>query len=219
MPRRLNLPDSASVATTDAQGRLFAPSAARNADAICQVIAGLNLPAGAALELASGTGQHICALARRFRHMTWQASEIDAARRSSITSYMADANLSNIAPVIALDATAAGWGKQQPKARLILLCNLLHLISENEAKTLISEAALALAPGGYLMIYGPFKRDRQLISAGDQTFDASLRAQDPEIGYKNDHHVINCGTAAGLQHRDSIEMPANNLSLIWTKGF
>ena len=39
MSRRLNLPDSASVATPSGDGRLFAPSAARNAEAIATLVA------------------------------------------------------------------------------------------------------------------------------------------------------------------------------------
>lgn len=219
MPRRLNLPDSASVATPDENGRLFAPSAARNAEAIANLIAHVAPPPGKALELASGTGQHICAFAGRFPDMTWQPSEIDEARRVSITAYASDSGLDNIAPVIELDATAPGWGSDNGGYSLILLSNLLHLISEDEAKTLVREAARALAPGGLLLIYGPFMRDEELTSDGDKAFHESLQAQDPEIGYKSDFDVIDWGVEAGLDVADVVEMPANNQSLIWRRVF
>lgn len=217
MPRRLNLPDSASVAIPDQDGRLFAPSAARNIEAIADLIAHVGPEQGRALELASGTGQHISALAKRFPQITWQPSEVDAARRDSITAYVAQAGLDNVAPVAALDATAPGWGAAHGDKSLIFLSNLLHLVSDDEAETLVKEAAQALAPGGVLVIYGPFMHDDELISEGDAEFHASLQAQDPEIGYKCVFDVLDWGVEAGLEVADMIEMPANNLSLVWRR--
>lgn len=219
MARRLNLPDSASVAKPGEGGRLFAPSAAKNVEAIADLIAHMAPASGRALELASGTGQHVCHLAARFPDLFWQPTEVDPARRDSIAAYVAEAGLTNVAPAIDLDATAAGWAGTQTGNTLILLSNLLHLISEAEAETLVKEAAQALAPGGLLVIYGPFMRDDELTSDGDASFHASLQAQDPEIGYKSDFDVIDWGVEAGLELADVVEMPANNLSLIWRRVF
>ena len=66
MTRRLNLPDSASVATPGEDGRLFAPSAARNVNAILDLVAHHIPDHGDAMEIASGTGEHILALANAF---------------------------------------------------------------------------------------------------------------------------------------------------------
>ncbi|WP_372674573.1 DUF938 domain-containing protein [Aquicoccus sp.] len=213
MPRRLNLPDSAAVANATDRGKLVAPSAARNADAICAVIADIGPSAGRALELASGTGQHAVALAQAMPGLDWQPSEIDAARRASIDAYVAEAGLPNLAPAIALDATAPGWGAAQAGQDLVVVVNLLHLVSEPEARALITEAAQALAPGGMLAIYGPFLRDGAATSEGDARFHASLTAQDPEIGYKDDWDVIDWLQGAWLDMAHVVEMPANNLLL------
>ncbi|MGR3635343.1 MAG: DUF938 domain-containing protein [Shimia sp.] len=217
MPRRLNLPDSASVATPDEGGKLFAPSAARNVDAITNLLTEIAPPTGHALEIASGTGQHVVHFAAVLSGLDWQPTEIDASRRASIAAHLAEANLPNVAAPIPLDATAAGWGGRHAGKNLITLSNLLHLVSASEAQTLVTEAAQALAPGGILVIYGPFKRGEALISEGDKSFDDSLRAQDPEIGYKPDATVLEWGKAAGLIPRTPREMPANNLALIWQK--
>lgn len=218
MPRRLNLPDSASVASAEPDGRMFAPSAARNAEAIV-ALAREKAPTskGKALELASGTGQHIVELARAVPHLTWQPTEVDADRRRSIAAYVAEAGLSNIAPVVALDATEEGWGKIHGGQDFVQLVNLLHLVSVREARTLVTEAAKALVPGGVLMIYGPFMRGDKLTSEGDVAFDASLRAQDSAIGYKSDSEVLGWGSDAGLEQGEAVEMPANNLALVWRK--
>jgi len=215
MPRRLNLPDSASVATPDSGGKLFAPSAARNSEPLTQALAPFVPPSGRALEIASGTGQHVVAYAQAFPGTQWQPTEVDPNRITSIAAYLAEAALTNVQAPILLDATAPGWGLHTGPVDLILLSNLLHLISQPEAEVLISEATQALAPGGCLAIYGPFSRDGVLISDGDVQFDASLRAQDPELGYKSDTAIRDFGASCGLEPKGANEMPANNLLLTW----
>lgn len=218
MSRRLTLPDTASVAAPGEGGKLFAPSAERNCDPICDLVSLYGPGAGRALELASGTGQHAVALARALPGLQWQPSDIDPARRASIDAYATEAALPNLAKAVELDATHPGWGATHGGQDLILLINLLHLISEPEAKTLIAEAAQALAPGGTLILYGPFMRAGELTSDGDERFHASLVEQDPEIGYKDDFDVIDWIHAHWLDLAHAIEMPANNLALIAKRG-
>ncbi|OBY26252.1 DUF938 domain-containing protein [Leisingera sp. JC1] len=215
MPVR-SVPGAASVA--EPQGRkLFAPSAARNSSAICDLLADAAPPQGCALELASGTGQHVIEYAARLPGLMWQPSEVDTIRRASIQAYADEAALTNIAPPIDLDATAPGWGADHAGQDLIVLVNLLHLISEGEARTLIREAAAALAPGGRFVIYGPFMRGGDLISEGDRAFHAAITEHDPETGYKDDTDVIGWLHAAGLELVQAVEMPANNLALVSQK--
>lgn len=211
-------PSTASIATeTDGTGKLHAPSAARNTNAICASIKSIAPPTGDALEIASGTGQHIVALAAAMPHIRWQPTEVAANRIASIQAYLDDTALPNIAPPIMLNATNEGWNTAVSPKNLITLSNLLHLISEAEATTLISEAAKALVPDGKLFLYGPFKRDGKLISEGDMNFDASIRASDPEMGYKDDNWVKATAQKNGLILDQAIDMPANNLALVFTR--
>ncbi|UYV38411.1 class I SAM-dependent methyltransferase [Rhodobacteraceae bacterium D3-12] len=214
MPRRLNLPDSASVAEPRPDGQLFAPSAERNAAAICDLVADHAPDRGRALEIASGTGQHVVALSRRLPDLTWQPSDVDPVRRRSIDAWVGKAEAANVAPAIELDATAPGWGSTQGDTALVLLVNLLHLVSTGEAKTLISEVAQALSPGGVFVLYGPFLRDGEASSDGDAKFHDSLRRQDTEIGYKDNWDVIEWLQSQGLELVEVVEMPANNLAFV-----
>jgi cyclopropane fatty-acyl-phospholipid synthase-like methyltransferase len=214
MSRRLNLPDTASVARPSDDGRMFAPSAARNAADIAAVVADHAPGSGRALEIASGTGEHAVIFARAIPGLNWQPTDIDAARRASVDAHAALAGLPNLRRAIPLDATTPGWGTAHAGQDLIVLVNLLHLISTSEAKTIISEVAQALAPSGRFVLYGPFLRDGETTSEGDRMFHASLRAQDPEIGYKNDWDVIDWLHANWLELVQVIEMPANNLCFI-----
>lgn len=206
------LPPTASVAEPDGTGRLFAPAAERNAQAIGDLLAEVAPPQGRALELASGTGQHVASFARRFPGLHWQPTEPDADRRASIDTYTQ--GIPNVAPAIDLDACAPGWSTGHAGQNLILLVNLLHLISASEAETLIAETAKALAPGGTFVLYGPFKRGGTLTSPGDESFHASLIASDPAIGYKDDFDTMDLLQSAGLEMALVMEMPANNLALI-----
>lgn len=217
MSRRLTLPDSASVATPGADGRMHAPSAARNAEAICAVIAARGPASGQALEIASGTGEHAVRIAACQPGLDWQPSDIASDRRASIDAWAEHAGVSNIRPAIALDACAPGWGAAGPAYDLIFASNILHLVGKDEAQTLIRESAAALTPGGILMIYGPFRRANGFASEGDAAFDASLRAQDPEIGYKSTEEVAAWMHAAGLRVETPEDMPANNLTQIARK--
>lgn len=210
MIRKLNLPDSA---TLDGLGRHSAASAVRNLHPI-QLVLNAHLPAtGRALELASGTGQHIVAHALSFPGLEWQPSEPDPARLAMIDAWATEAALGNLRPALGLDACAPGWGAAQGPRALVLVVNLLHLISDGEMAVLLDEAAQALGPLGIFAIYGPFLREGAATSPGDAAFDADLRAQDPAIGYK-DLGVV-CSVLEALQLRVHVEpMPANNVMIL-----
>lgn len=204
----------ASVAERGGDARLSAPSAERNAGPITDLLRD-HVPAeGRALEIASGTGQHVLAFARAFPDLMWQPTEIDPARRASIDAWAATDDLSNLRPAVALDASQAGWSATLGGQDLIVLVNLLHLISTAEAQTIVAEAAKALAPGGRFVLYGPFLRNGETTSDGDERFHASLQAADPEVGYKDDFDVVDWLHAAGLTLVEVVEMPANNLAFV-----
>lgn len=214
MSDRPTLPPTASVVTPQDGDRLSAPAASRNAEAITDLLRAVAPPRGRALELASGTGQHVIRFARALPDLHWQPTEVAPDRLRSIAAYLDEAALPNVAPPAPLDATAPGWAADWGGQDLILLVNLLHLIALPRAETLITQAAAALAPGGVLVLYGPFLRTGELTSDGDAAFHASLIASDPTIGYKDDFDMLDLMQSAGLDIRDVIEMPANNLALI-----
>lgn len=216
MPFR-SVPGQASVADTTEGGKLFAPAAARNLAPLLEVLQRHVPHKGQALEIASGTGQHVVGFAEALPGLQWQPSDIDRARRASIDAYVAEAGLRNVAPAAALDATAPGWGGLIGPFQVILLANLLHLISQAEAHCLLTEAATALAPEGRMVIYGPFRRQGALVSEGDRSFDAALTSHDPEIGYKDAGDVTAWAAARGLELVAEVEMPANNLSLVFER--
>lgn len=210
-------PEPHSHALPGEDGKLVAPSAERNREPLCDLMEHAAPATGEALEIASGTGQHVVGFAARLPGLTWQPSDISAERRASIAAYVAEAGLPNIRPPIDLNAAEPGWGADHAGRALIAVVNLLHLIPMRQVETLIGEAARALARGGRLVVYGPFMRAGELTSEGDRAFHATLVAHDPAIGYKDDFDVMDLMQAAGLDMVEAVEMPANNLALIAEK--
>ncbi len=211
-----SLPPSASVVEVHEGAKLHAPSAGRNSDTLCALLQVHGPASGTALEIASGTGQHITAFATHIPALHWQPTDVAPDRLRSIDAHVRDAGLVNIYAAVHLDATKVGWAKDHANKDLIMLVNLLHLISTTEAQTLIAEAATALAPDGTLILYGPFKRAGALTSEGDLRFDAELRSADPMIGYKDTHDILDWLKDAGLSAAP-YEMPANNLAFVARK--
>jgi len=211
------LPKSACVATQSEGAKLHAPAAARNARVLTELVQKHAPARGRALEIASGTGQHMIAFASAMPNITWQPTDVAADRLASIDAYTSEAGLRNVAPALHLDATAPGWSDRFVPFDLVVLVNLLHLIPSNTAQTLVSQAVQSLAPGGRFILYGPFKRGGGLTSEGDARFDADLRGADPDIGYKDDEEVRAWLTSAGAGAIETAEMPANNLAFIATR--
>ena len=213
----MTLPATASIAEQMDDGRLVAPSAEKNMNALCQVLRDFAPKAGRAIELASGTGQHCVAFAKVCPNLIWVPTDIDDARLASIAIYVSEAQLDNLTLPVKLDASAPGWSASTGPLDLIVLVNLLHLITADAARTLIQEVAQALAPGGVFLLYGPFKRDGALTSDGDTRFHESLITADSKIGYKDDTDILTWVNQSGLAVSEILEMPANNLSFVIRK--
>ena len=95
MPRRTPAA-TASVIRSGPGAKLSAPAADRNVDALCDLLSQYAPSGGAALEIASGTGQHIVRFAATCPHLTWQPTDIDPIRLSSIDAYIGEAGFESL---------------------------------------------------------------------------------------------------------------------------
>jgi SAM-dependent methyltransferase len=215
---RRTIPATASVVKKMKGDRLHSPAAAKNVSHITELVCSVSPKNGAALEIASGTGQHIIKLAAAIPNLTWQPSDIDIARLNSIVSWSFEKQLPNLLPPIKLDVTYEGWSALCPDQDFVLLVNLLHLVSESEAIVIIGEISQSLTPGGRCVIYGPFMRDGFLTSDGDKFFHQSLIEADPDIGYKNDTWMLDLFQSHNLKTVKIANMPSNNLAFIIEKN-
>lgn len=194
--------------------RLHAPAAERNRAPILEVLRA-HLPAeGLVLEVASGTGQHVVHFAADLPHLVWQPSDPDPAQRASVAACVEEAGLTNVLPPLDFDVKGA-WPVL--KAAAVITANLLHVSGPETVPGLCRGAAVVLAPGGVLHVYGPFNRDGRYTSDGNARFDAALRQQNPTWGLRDLETVEQAALDAGLVLRRVIEMPANNLSVVFEK--
>ncbi|MHB8885489.1 MAG: DUF938 domain-containing protein [Methylovirgula sp.] len=198
---------------TDA--RLNAPAALRNRDLILEVLRAHLPTQGLVLEIASGSGQHCIRFGEGLQNHIIQPSDPKADARASIDAWIADSGLANIRPALALDAAADVWPIAAADA--IICINMIHIAPWNAAQGLFAGGARLLPMRGLLYLYGPFKQGGRHTAPSNEAFDASLREQNPDWGVRDLETVAALAASCGFGTANIIEMPANNLSLIFQK--
>lgn len=191
----------------------FAPAAARNAEPILGVLREAFADHRRLLEIGSGTGQHAAHCAAAMPWLEWQCSDVRA-HLPGIRAWLDEAALPNTPPPIALDVNGE-WPDGCFDA--VFSANTLHILSWPEVKRLFSGFGGLLAESATLVIYGPFKRDGLHTAESNASFDAQLRAQDPERGIRDMADVDALAEAIGLRRVATHAMPANNFCLVWAR--
>lgn len=199
-----------------ADPRLRAPSAQRNRDAILTVLTDILPSSGLVLEIASGSGEHAVHFAGALPGMTFQPSDPSPDAVASIAAWSAESGLGNIRPPLVIDATAPDWPVETADA--ILCINMIHIAPWAAAEGLFRHAGRLLKPDQPLYLYGPYRRPDRPLEQGNAAFDGSLRSRDPAWGLRELDAVAALGTANGFSAPTIVEMPANNLSVIFRKA-
>jgi SAM-dependent methyltransferase len=199
-----------------ADPRLRAPSAQRNRDAILAVLADILPPSGRVLEVASGSGEHAVHFAGALPGLTFQPSDPAPDAVASIAAWAQESGLGNILPPLVVDATAPDWPVTAIDA--ILCINMIHIAPWAAAEGLFRQAGRLLKPGQPLYLYGPYRRPDRPLEPGNAAFDESLRSRDPAWGLRDLDAVTALGLANGFGAPEIVEMPANNLSVIFRKS-
>ncbi len=188
-------------------------AAERNKQPILDLLRTLLPPTGRALEIASGTGQHLSWFAQHLPQWTWQPTDAKDELFADIQARVAEAGLSNVSAPQRLDVLQP-WPVRGPY-ELVYCANMLHIAPWACCAGLMQGAAAVLAPGGQLLTYGPYLEDEVPTGEGNLKFDASLRAQNPAWGLRNREEVQAEAGRAGLTLAARHAMPANNLLLVW----
>jgi len=192
-------------------GRRSAPAALRNREPITEVLRNWLPRGGVALEIASGTGEHVVYFAEHFPDLEWQPSDIHPDALASIRAWRDEAGLPNICEPLTVDASASDWPIDRADA--VLSINMVHISPWNSALGLIEGAARILRRGAPLILYGPWLKDDIVTVASNLAFDADLQRRDPRWGLRRVEDFAD----AAKQDFDLAEtctMPANNLMLL-----
>ena len=201
--------------------RRYAPAASRNREAILDVLRRVLPGDGMVLEIASGSGEHAAFfapnLADRSGSRQWQPTDIDPDAMRSIDAHARDADPSGgaILPAKCLDTAAPDWPVDGAAA--IVCINMIHIAPWSACEGLMRGAGRVLRQGGPLCLYGPFKRGGAHTAPTNDAFDASLRARDAAWGVRDLEDVAALAAQNGLALDEIIDMPANNLSVVFRR--
>jgi len=195
--------------------RRHAPATLRNREPILAELRRL-LPAPAfVLEVASGTGEHAAFFGPRLPHLTWQPTDFDPEALPGIDAWAADAAATNVLPALRLDASSDAWPVDRADA--VMSSNLIHIAPPAAGEGLLRGTARVLPAGGLLILYGPFREGGRHTAPSNERFDADLRARDPSWGVRDLDEVANAARAHGLEHEETVRMPANNLLVVFRR--
>ena len=196
--------------------RQYAPAASRNREPILSMLRSALPGSGLVLEVASGTGEHIVHFARALPMLTWQPSDPSEGARRSIAARIATEGLNNLCPPLDLDAARDRWPVDHAAA---LVCiNMIHISPWVATEGLMDGAGRILDEGAPLYLYGPVRQAARSIEPSNAAFDTDLRHRDPRWGLRDLAEVTACAAMHGLRLDRVVDMPANNLSVVFRKA-
>ena len=199
--------------------RLISSATLRNRDYIADVLKNYISPNSFYLEIASGSGQHGVFLQKKFPSTIWQTSDPLLIHRKSINSWIKYEGLySKMPEPLYLDVEKRPWPIPNHFRFLIkgIICiNMIHISPWSCTKALFEGSKTHLNKNNFLMPYGPFLRENIETAKSNFNFNQTLKLQNPLWGLRQLEEVNKLATQNGFQIDQTIEMPANNLSVIY----
>ncbi len=200
---------------TTAADKRYSPSAARNRDPILEVLRRALPPSGTVIEIAGGTGEHAVHFAAALPCLTWQPTDPDPDSLRSIAAWRAEAALPNLLPPIELDVTWSRWPIDRADA--VMCINMIHISPWKATPALFVGAARLLPAGAPLVLYGPYRRAGVPTAPSNEAFDTSLRSRNSAWGLRDLDEVTATAGAHGFALAEVVEMPTNNLSVVYRR--
>ncbi|MBM4362086.1 MAG: DUF938 domain-containing protein [Deltaproteobacteria bacterium] len=191
-----------------AGGRLHIAPAERNRAPILEALRELLPAAPRVLEIGSGTGQHAAYFTAEWPALTWQPTDESATGRASVAAYRAEGDPSRFLEPIALDVTR----DPLPPGRwdAVFASNVVHITPWAVSVALLRAAARGFAPGGQLILYGPFRFSGTFTAESNAAFDARLRDSDPAWGVRDLADLSREAALLGFGAPRVLALPANN---------
>ena len=199
--------------------RLNFPATLRNRDAIAAVLINYLPHKGVLLEIASGSGEHGVYFQKSFPSIIWQTSDPEVVHRKSIISWIDHHGLSSKMPhPLDIDVEKIPWPINNQLRSLIkgIVCiNMIHISPWSCTKALFEGSKKYLDKKHFLLLYGPFFRKDEQTSESNLNFHQSLKLQNSQWGIRQLERVNEIAFFNGFVQDKIIEMPANNLSVIY----
>ncbi|MDJ0600287.1 MAG: DUF938 domain-containing protein [Crocosphaera sp.] len=197
----------------------YAPATQRNREPILEVLLRVLPSSGDILEIASGTGEHCIFFAPAFSPRQWIPSDPNPTARNSIEAWRQESLIENIQPPLNINAADSMWKIEEHQLNIttIVNINMIHISPWEACLGLLEGAKRILPSRGILYLYGPYKQGGKHTAPSNESFDKSLLSQNPEWGVRDLEDVIKIAEGKGLIFKEKVEMPANNLSVIFEK--
>ncbi|XP_026801887.2 methyltransferase-like 26 B [Pangasianodon hypophthalmus] len=203
---------------------LVSPAAERSQDALLSVLQDVLEDQAErelfALELGSGTGQHVVHFAQELNFITWQPSDITEDSRNSIRAYINATRVKSVLEPVFLDAREPWekWaGLPQTSCDIIMAINLLQYSGFSTAQGVFKGSGQILKQNGILMTYGPYAINGTIIPSCNEELDQKLREMNPEWGLPDIDVLRQLAFGNGLRLERMIEMQESNKCLIFRK--
>ena len=192
----------------------YSDACERNQDPILAVLRSEFALSRSVLEIGSGTGQHAVYFATHLPQLSWQPTEMPPVS-DSLGERIRLAHLPNLRPPLALDVRQLPWPASRADA--VFSANTLHIMSWEAVGDFFRGVGAAMASGGVLCVYGPFRYRGEHTSASNVEFDAWLRARDPDSAVRDFEAVDALAHTQRLHLTADHAMPANNRTLVWQR--
>lgn len=193
-----------------------APAAERNKQPILTVLRRVLPRNGLVLEIASGTGQHAVFFSEHMPSLDWQPTDPSEEALQSIDAWVSEVRRDNLKPPVPLDVGSPTWPVESADA--VLCINMIHIAPWTAAEALFDGASRILGSGHPLITYGPYSVGGTHTAPSNEAFDASLRSRDPAWGVRDIEELQALGARTGFELTERVDMPANNMTLVWKRS-
>ena len=94
---------------------------------------------------------------------------------------------------------------------------MIHISPWETTESLFHGASELLAGGSPLITYGPYRLHGAHSAPSNAAFDESLRSRNPRWGVRDIDALVELAGRTGFALQERVSMPANNMTLIWTR--
>jgi cyclopropane fatty-acyl-phospholipid synthase-like methyltransferase len=167
------------------------------------------------LEIGSGTGQHAVYFAHKLPQVQWHCSDVEE-YHDGINHWIDDFPSKNLHRPFALKLARDEWASTSVLSNQpfdgIYTANTAHIMLEHEIQSLMHSVATHLPKNGIFCQYGPFIVDGKFNSQSNQEFHEKLLLSG-RGGYRDIDQLA--AWAPQLVLSTKVDMPANNMMLVW----
>jgi cyclopropane fatty-acyl-phospholipid synthase-like methyltransferase len=194
----------------------FSQPCENNKRAILDLLTGAFEDLSQVLEIGSGTGQHAVYFAKHLPHLTWHCAD-QVEYHAGINAWIKEYPTPNIVPPISLKIPQERWPTPNDEAVFdgYFSANTAHIMQKHEVQALMRSIDEHLPADGVFCQYGPFTQNGVFNSQSNADFHQSL-IENGYGGYRDLQELQKW--APNLSLTQCIDMPANNLMLMWRRA-